>query len=372
MRKDDHLVFEAYKLVRERSKAEISRDIVKVLPDVKIGSGQKKEIRIQPASKTPPTDEDLRQAFAKIGLTLVEIAPPKTPESKSSKFATFVVKDQQGVIHYIVLGGGAESNKGMAYERQMAETLKAEIPNQASIPFFVQLKEVIGPVEFISVEPSFSGHTVRRQLTDTPNDAGKMISDLTLTDTNNKPYYISLKNIDGLTVANNSLKQMFVGQKDGSIKVNNVPTIDPLLAAAHLDKAKVANLVEAYIAGTPAGQVNAETVEGADTETIRKYIQSAFDYGYYYVRQLKNDKFEIKDLTSLENLNEFIGDIISVAISYPYYAGPGLRQKRKASSIIVTTSTGHKFVFSLRNKKGGEIPVDITLTKFEVKEETPE
>lgn len=361
-------MFEAYKLVKERSKAEISRDIVKVLPDVKASSGQKKEIRIQPANGTPPSDDDLRQAFAKIGLTLVDVAPPKTPESKSSRYATFVVKDQQGVIHYIVLGGGAESNKGMAYEREMAQTLEAGLPNQDSIPFFTQLKEVTGPVQFTDVKPAFSGHTVRRQLTDVPNDAGEVISDLTLIDSSGKPYYISLKNVNGLTVANNSLKQMFVEQKDGSVAVNNVPSIDPLLVAAHLDKTKVAELIKAYITGTPAGTVASENVEGADTETILKYIASAFDYGYYYVRQLKDDKFEIKDLTTFEHLKEFIGDITSVAISYPYYAGPGVRQKRKAASIIATTTTGHKFVFSLRNKKGGIIPTEITLAKFDGKE----
>jgi hypothetical protein len=364
MRKDDHLVFEAYKLIRERSKAEISRDIVKVLPNIKASTGSKKEIRIQPAGKIPPTDEDLRQAFARIGLTLVEIAPPKTPESKSSKFATFVVKDQQEVIHYIVLGGGAESNKGMAYERQMSEKLKNELPNQNSVPFFIQLKEVTGPVEFTDVKPAFSGHAVRRQLTDKPHNAGEIISDLTLVDSSNKLYYISLKNISGLTVANNSLKQMFVEQEDSSIKVNDVPTIDPLLNAAHLDKQKVADLIKAYTTGTPAGTFSPEAINDADTGTIRKYIASAFDYGYYYVRELKNDKFEIKDLTTEEKLNEFIGDVINVSISYPYYAGPGAREKRKAASIITTTSTGQKFVFSLRNKQSGTIPTEITLTKF--------
>ena len=165
-------MFEAYKLVKERSKAEISRDIVRVLPDVKASTGDKKEIRVQPAGGTPPTDDDLRQAFAKIGLTLVDVAPPKTPESKSSRYVTFVVKDQQGVIHYVVLGGGAVSNKGMDYERKMARVLEAGIPNQDSIPFFVQLKQVTGPVKFTDVKPAFSGHTVRRQLTDVPNDAG--------------------------------------------------------------------------------------------------------------------------------------------------------------------------------------------------------
>jgi hypothetical protein len=364
MRKDDHLVFEAYKLVRERSKAEISRDIVKVLPDVKANTGSKKEIRIQPAGGTPPTDDDIQQAFNRIGLTLIEVAPPKTPESKSSKFKTFVVKDQQGVVHYIVVGGGAESNKGMAYERQMAEKLKNELSNQNSVPFFIQLKEVTGPVNFTDVKPAFSGHTVRRQLTDKPYNAGEVISDLTLIDSSNKPYYISLKNVNGLTVANNSLKQMFVEQKDGTIKVNEVPTIDPLLNAAHLDKQKVAELVKAYATGTPAGTFNSEAVSDADNEIIRKYIASAFDYGYYYVRELKNDKFEIKDLTTEEKLNEFIGDVTNVSISYPYYAGPGTREKRKAASIIVNTTTGQRFAFSLRNKQGGVIPTEITLTKF--------
>jgi hypothetical protein len=105
-------------------------------------------------------------------------------------------------------------------------------------------------------------------------------------------------------------------------------------------------------------------VQSFDGDIIRKYIASAFDYGYYYVRQLKNNQFEVKDLTTLEKLYDYIGNVTSASIGYPFYAGPSKNDKRKTAKIAIETDTGRKFLFSLRNKIGGDVPKDITLTKF--------
>jgi hypothetical protein len=352
------------KFIRERSKAEIQHDITSALPGTKANTGNKQEIRVQPVGNTLLTDEDLRQAFAKIDLILVKVVSPKTLDSKSSKFPTFVVKDKQGTIHYVVLGKGAAGNAGMDYERRMSSTLKTELQNQDNIPFYKQLKAVVGPVQFVDVKPAFEGHSVRRQLTDKPHNAGEIISDLTLIGNDGKPYYISLKNIDGLIIANNSLKGMFKEQKDGTIKVSDVPSIDPLLSAVHLDKMKVAKLIEDFTTSTPSGIAAMTSVQDFDSNTVRNYIASAFDYGYYYVRELKNSQFEVKDLTTLENLYNYIGNVTSVSIGYPFYAGPAKNDKRKTAKIAIETDTGRKFLFSLRNKMGGIVPRDITLTKF--------
>jgi hypothetical protein len=351
---------ESYQLVKERSKASIVKDIVDVAPELKPGAGKKGEVRLQPVVKEF-TLEDFTAAIQLIGLKIEKVALPGDSDSKSSKFPTYIVKDEQGIEHYLVLGGGVAGNKGMALERTMVEELRNNLQTQERVPFYVQFKQVVGPVNFVEVQDGFK-QAVRRQLTGVPQNAGKIIADIILIDDKGKEYYISLKDKNGKTISNNSLKQMFVLQQN-KIIVNDVPLIDPLLNAVKLDKNKIAELVEKYINKQPSGQKEAETVSNFDEQIIKQYLASAFDYGYYYVRNLGNNRYEIVSLLTIEDVYNMIGDIQQVAVKYPFYTGESMQQKRKHASIIVYTDK-HTFSFDLRNASAGVLPQQINLVKL--------
>jgi len=351
---------ESYQLVKERSKASIIKDIVDVAPELKPGAGKKGEVRLQPVAKEF-TLEDFTAAIQLIGLKIEKVALPGDGDSKSSKFPTYVVKDEQGVEHYLVLGGGTAGNKGMTFERTLVDTLRNNLQNQQQVPFYVQFKQAVGPVNFVEVQDGFR-QAVRRQLTGIPQNAGKIIADIILIDDKGKEYYISLKDKNGKTISNNTLKQMFTLQGD-KVTVKDVPLIDPLLNAAKLDKNKIAELVEKYIKKEPSGQKESETVADFDEQTIKKYLASAFDYGYYYVRNLGKESYEIVSLLTVEDVYNIIGDIKQVAVKYPFYASENIQQKRKHASIIVFTDN-HTFSFDLRNTSAGVIPEQINLVKL--------
>jgi hypothetical protein len=351
---------ESYQLVKERSKASIVKDIINVAPELKPGAGKKGEVRLQPVVKEF-TLEDFTAAIQLVGLRIEKVALPGDSDSKSTKFPTYVVKDEQGVEHYLVLGGGVAGNKGMTLERTLVDTLRNNLQSQERVPFYIQFKQVVGPVNFVEVQDGFK-QVVRRQLTGTPQNAGKIIADIILIDDKGKEFYISLKDKNGKTISNNTLKQMFTLQGD-KIIVKDVPLIDPLLTATKLDKNKIADLVEKYIKKELSGQKELELVTDFDEQIIKQYLASAFDYGYYYVRNLGKERYEIVSLLTVDDVYNMIGSIKQVAVKYPFYAGGGMQQKRKHASIIVYTDK-HTFSFDLRNASAGVIPQQINLVKL--------
>ena len=183
---------ESYQLVKEKSKTAVARDIINVAPELKQGTGKPGEIRLQPIQKAPFTEKDIYAALELADLELQQKIEPKQPGSKSSKFPTYVAKDEDNVIHSIVVGGGAHSNIGMAFERTMVEELKNNLQNQDSYPFYQQFKRVVGPVNFVDVKGGFS-QRVRRQLTGKAENKGQEIADAILIDDKNQKYFLSLK-----------------------------------------------------------------------------------------------------------------------------------------------------------------------------------
>lgn len=351
---------ESYQLVKERSKISIAKDIVDVAPELKVGS-KGGQIRIQPKQREPFPEKDFLATLELAGLNLEEVVKPKEPGSQSSKYNTYIVKDKDGTIHYVVLGGGAFVNKGMDFERQLAVNLEQNLDNQDNDPFYQQFKAVIGPVEFVNVKDEFD-RRVNRKLTGQPIDVGPIISDITLTDSEGQKYFLSLKDKNGKTISNNGLAGMFQ-LKDNKVITNSSPLVDPLLQAVHMDKEKIAELIEKYKDKIPSGQKNAEAVLDYNKEVLYNFLGSAIDYGYYYVRSMGLNKFNIVPLLTSEDLKKFIGEIQSVSIKYPFYAGEGMQQKRKNASILVSTTSG-TFSFDLRNASAGLLPAQINLVKL--------
>jgi hypothetical protein len=204
------------------------------------------------------------------------------------------------------------------------------------------------------------GKRVQRQLTGIAKDVGPVISDITLVDQKGGKHYISLKEKNGVTIANNGIGNAFT-ENGGVVAFNGDPRIDPLFRALNLDTNLACRGLEAFI--------KKETFQKQDIATNRynkdvvmQYLSSAIDYGYYYVRNLGNGEFEMEDITTLDKLKQFIGVLKSITIKYPYYHGEGMQQKRKHISIEIITDE-HVFNFDVRNASGGILPKQINLVK---------
>ena len=104
-----------------------------------------------------------------------------------------------------------------------------------------------------------------------------------------------------------------------------------------------------------------DTTNESDIEQLQKFLGSAFDYGYIYVKQKNTrDDLEIADLTTKEGLYDFVGNIEKVEVKYPYYRTP--IKSRKYASVIITTDKGI-YSFDIRNASGGIIPDQINLVR---------
>jgi len=151
--------------------------------------------------------------------------------------------------------------------------------------------------------------------------------------------------------------------QDNKIVTKPSPHIDPLLDAVGMDKNKIADFIEKYRDRIVSGEKKGEILTNYNAEVIYSYLQSAIDYGYYYVRETKTGDFTIIPILTLDDLKKFIGEIQTVAIQYPYYSGEGRLEKRKEAHIVIQT-TNHLFAFKIKNPYGDLLPVRIDLTKL--------
>jgi hypothetical protein len=356
------------------SKTEVKKAIVAANPDLKLGSDKRGAIRIQPATKVKDKEEftaNFLETLKDINLVVVDKIKPG-PDAPSSKFDSYVVKSG-GNEFIITLGGGA--NKGQSFEQEIMKSLVDYFEGEQDTekPAILDELENALDVEFVGVDKGVSfTRAVKRPLTPKgANDRGYEIADLTLLDDDDNKYYISLKNKDGKTVSNGGASGMF-SVKDDKVKFVNRERDG---VGGELFKAAGANIK--YIERGLTDYVNKEvssnilrdvkeTTDKADLDKLEKFIMSAFDYGYIYVKQKTSKSFEVADLDDEDKLREFIGDIKSVSIKYPYYEND--KKSRKHVSIIIETENG-VYSFDVRNASGDIIPNQINLVRGKSKED---
>jgi len=365
-------------LVREyNSKADVKKSIIDANDNFKIGTDKRGAIRIQPARKVEDREE-LKQLFTNtlddIDLIIKDTILPGTPESPSSKYMSYVVQDKDNNEFIITLGGGSFSNAGMNYERELMKELENYFENKdegVEKPAFLDKLEQALDIEFEGLDTSATfARRVRRPLSDKgPSDKGDEISDLTLIATDKgkvKKFYISLKNVGGKTISNAGAKGMF------EIEDNKVEFINKeknsigkkLLDAANVNIDLVERGLTDYVNKSVSSSVlsqQEDVTDDVDKDKLIKFIGSAFDYGYIYVKQ-KNSKndLEVADLTEEDKLYEFIGDIENVYVKYPYYINE--RKSRKNISIVIETTKG-VYSFDIRNAGGNIEPNQINLVR---------
>jgi hypothetical protein len=361
-------------IVREfTSKNQLKKAIVNNNSSLKAGTDKRGAIRLQPKVKIEDRDkftQDFLNTLDDISLIVVDIIPPGTPGAPSSSFNSYKVKDIASNEFVITLGGGSFGNAGMNYEREILKSAEDYFsnPDELNKPKFIEKLEDYLNISFTDLDKGKSfERRVKRPLTDEgPQDKGDEISDITFIDEDNNKYYISIKNIGGKTVSNAGAKGMFK-LEDDEVEFSNQERNKiggKLLKAANVDIEKIIQGLEDYIKKTPSQpdqDKSVVTTEQSDIETLQKFLGSAFDYGYIYVKQKnKKDDLEIADLTTEEGLNDFVGDIQQVEVKYPYYNNS--IRSRKHASIVLTTTKG-VYSFDIRNASGGVVPDQINLVR---------
>lgn len=369
-----------------KSKTQLSKAIIDANPSFKSGGSKKEAIRIAPSGEAPAssredTIKDFENTLKDINLVIREIKPKG--EGASSRYPTYVVADSGSNEFQIVLAGGAASNEGMNYERNVMKSLKEyftkkDLDEEVEKPEFLKELEQKLDVEFVGLIDSVDfTRKVERPLTDDgAEDMGKVIADAALMGDDDKEYYISIKDIGGGTVANTGAAGMFsVKDNQFEVDLDKKDIGKKLFKAAGIDNdesiLKIERGLTDYAKKIVSPQELSETkniTSLVDKESLKKFIYSAFDYGYIYVRR-KSAGLEIIDLTKKENLHDFIGDIKSVFIKYPFYKNDTRLGRRKNVSIIIETEE-HRFSFDIRNASGGIIPTQINLVKLSSKKET--
>lgn len=361
-----------HRILREfKNKAQVKQALLDAEPAFKSGNDKKGAIRIAPAEKMDREEVKKKffEALDKIPLVYVKEIP-KGPDSPSGKFPSYVVKDESDNEFVVTVAGGAFSNEGMNYEREVFDEIKKYFDEDTEKPEFIDKLEKALDVEFAGYDPSrtFSGR-VERPLSDKgAKDRGEEIADFTLEDEDGKKYYISLKDIGGKTVGNAGASGMFRVKGPGNeieFDKQRDSVGKKLMDAADVDIDLVVDGLNDYIRKTPSKPGLEKTVnktDEADKDKIKDFLMSAFDYGYIYVkRKNAGGDLEIIDLEDKDELADFIGDIEEVEIKYPYYQNE--QKSRKNVSIVITTEEG-RYSFDIRNASGGIIPKQINLVRL--------
>jgi hypothetical protein len=377
-----------------KSKKAVAQAIVDNNPDFKVG-GTKSGIRIQPADEELAKDKDnLKQSLIDslddINLVLIDTLKPKAPGNPSGTFNAYKVKDTISNNEFIVIiSGGAAGNKGMKYERDIFESFiqyfdaldRAETDEEKKEiekPAMLEKLEDNLDVEFIGLDRGATfNRSVKRPLTIAgANDRGEAIADVTLIDNRGERYYISIKDIDGKTVGNAGAAGMFEVQGDEIDFVNGERDGigGKLMEAAGVRIPDVERGLSDYAnkrVSSPELSKTEDTTNkpGVDLNILHKFIESAFDFGYIYVkRKNMKDDLEIEDLRDKNKLIDYIGDITKVQIKYPFYRSDAWQDSRKSVSIIMTTDK-NIYSFDIRNKSSKIVPTEINLVKLGAKKE---
>jgi hypothetical protein len=358
-----HLVLEY------NTRKEVKDAITSANPELRAGADKRGAIRLQPVNKIVDREkyiEDFLKTLDDIDLFVTDIIK-SGPDAPSSKFDSYVVKGENNKEFVITLGGGF--NKGQEYEKQIFESIsnyfdKLDKEEEVVKPSFLEKLEDNLDVDFKDIKRGPS--KVDRALSDKgAEDVGEVIADFTLVSTENNNYHISLKNSTGITISNNGAAGMFDKEGDNVYyKGNDKDEISrKLFQAAGVDVNKVVDGLTDYIKEetSPDGQEEpVDTTSESDLDQLRMFLMSGFDYGYIYVKEKKGDGLEMVDLTTVDKLDEFLGDVRNVRVKYPYYRTP--IKSRKNVSIILETEK-NSYSFDVRNASGGILPTQINLVR---------
>jgi hypothetical protein len=338
----------------------LGEDILKIEPNLKFVC-KNGHVRFTPKTENLKlTELDHFNILKKANKEVLTVIPPKHLNSKSSKFYTYCLKDNIN-LKYVVFGLGVFGNEGMGYERKKADEIERYLETGTTNEVLNILQSKAGLVDVCDIVKNFNTRN-DRPLDVLPKNVGKIIADIILKNNSGEEYYVSLKNITGKIMASHGITDSFKEQ-DNKIMYLKGQNLDLLLEELGVNTDKMINGLNDYISKNVSIFEKTERVYVKYPENVRDLIGAAHGYGYYLVKETKNQSCELVDLTTLENLNNYVGNIQTIELQYPYFSNELRNGKRKSMNIRVQTDK-HKFQFVMRNRAGNLSPNTLELIKL--------
>jgi hypothetical protein len=292
----------------------------------------------------------------------VTILKPKEGENPSSKYNMYLFTTSEGPVK-IILSGGA--NLGEKYESNFYDKIKSSAGTSLEDITDPDLRELytkigIDPEGITPEQVIQTGNKDTKRPIDFngPEDKGEIISDIIiLPDT-----YLSIKNVAGSGFYNGGIIP-FIVFEDGKVvydpsKFNVKPVIAQLFETLNIDPKKVAQGLNEY--ATKEGDMSNtyENINISNSEDLKKFIASGYDYGYWYVREKEKGLF-VYDNRTKDDVYRFVGDIKNASVKYPNKETKTLTAKLTADSPVLGPVN---YLIEIRDTQGkGILPLSLKI-----------
>ena len=351
-----------FKIVKEGQADKNIRDIIIQKNPEFITQSKDKRIGNKPKVSDEEFSNIIKNTF---DIENVKIYPPNTgpnkksinPQHSSAKFSMFEF-EVDGKTYSFILSGGAGANKGQDFEDKITLGLQDAIGLSINDIENEQVKQIlnklnINPQDITSVNQT-GGQDTKRPINpeEGPQDRGKTISDVTII-ANNNPYYLSIKNKQGDNIYNGgTVSSISYNNETNKIEFNkNKFDSDKLKSTVfnmfNIDPVKVTDGLNRYI--KEEGDIPEWEPIDIDKNEVIKFIGSAIDYGYYYVRE-EGEGVKVIHLETPEDVSKLIGQITNAQIKYP---GNGVKSTY-ARIGLENSEQGLRYIeVQIRNASGG-------------------
>jgi hypothetical protein len=301
------------------------------------------------------TLKDKQNAINKIleKLVVLEKILPGDVGACSGKFETYKVQYSNNVFNIVFSGG---KNTGIKLEKTVAREL-----HERSGRNYEELKTKLNLTENYFVEH----HKVSRHREGSlfvPTNIGAIISDITIYQQNiEEPTHISLKDFRGTTISNIGYRGLLSRNAAGGVIENQFfNDAEFLLTSVGVNKTLVASGIESWRVKDQKNTKEFIDV-GFPSVFATMFLHTQIGYGYVLCKKKKDGSFFVKNFQTLKDTINFVGEVVSIKIGYPFYKDE--LHKRKQISLWMTTSTGIIFMVEYRDTDGGILPTQIN-TRF--------
>ena len=295
----------------------------------------------------------------------VKPVAPGEKESLSSKYTTYIVMIDRNKVPVVFSAG---KNEGQKFEAKLKTGIAAK-KGAAWTAVMTALNKFYGikDTDIAGVDKSAGGNTrVKRPFADKLNNIGPLVTDMTLKlvkpaligGVKQSEIYVSIKNVSGATIANTGYSDAFVTLPTRGKRVviearpsAASPNTDKFMAILGVDKDQIARGLTAY-ANKIVYTDGMSATPAIDKEAVRLFLAAQLGYGYVYLREQKAGTLKIVNLSSADKALEFIGEVQTVVVTYPYYQDSSARGSRKQCTAKITT-TKAVYDVEIRNASGG-------------------
>jgi len=309
----------------------------------------------------------LNQVYS--GVKVIIHAPGEGPNKKplgSSRYNMYEFTTEDGDIR-IILSGGA--NEGEKYEQNFVQKLKSSVGlslediEDSSIKKLYQTLN-INPEKLSEKDIDFAGtaDTKRPLNIEEPENIGSKIADVIIK-ADGKEYYISLKNITGHTFYNGGNVPFIIFNSEKKVifdpsKYDSNKIIKNIFNIFNIDPKKVAQGLNEYIAGEGEISNSFEETNILDLNVLKNLLASGFGYGYYYIKETKDDSIVIKPILTPKDAYSTVGDITKAQIKYPNIKTKTLNVKINVDSEMFGDID---FQIDFRNTGGAILPLALKI-----------